>query len=253
MTASSIVKALQQLDLSKQEAEVYLAMLQIGACNAGPIIQQTGLHRQYVYNSLDSLSERGLCTFVVRNGRRVFEPAPPSMLVKVQRERERKAQELLPELESISVKSSDRLAVTTFRGISQFQESLITALEEASKGDGILRVIGGGDSKQFYETVGSFYGTYLETGRRLKVKKYLLTSAKYSGRFKEIFAREPDTELRLSEYLSSPTYNRITPSLVTMEVYSKDPMVIQIWNKSIAQSHREHFEMLWQKAQKAKT
>lgn len=248
MERKTLGKSLQQLDLSANEAEVYLNLLELGPSNAGPIIRQTGLHRQFVYSALDRLKERGLASFVIQDGRRVFEAAPARALVELQRQRETLAESLIPQLDALSLKGSDRLTVFTRRGQKEFHQNLITVLEQAAASDKIVRTIGGGSADKFYELLGGFYDVYLNAAKRLRVRKHLLAPEQLSEPFKNIFARERGTELRLSPYLSSPTYTRITDELVTIEVYATEPMIIQIWNSSIAQSYKEHFEMLWQKA-----
>ena len=247
MNKKNLLKSLQLLDLSRHGGEVFLSLLELGPSNAGPIIKQTGLHRQFVYSALEQLKERGLVSYVIRGGRRVFEAAPPEHLVNLQRERETLAQALIPELHALSFKTADRLSVETRTGVSEFRQSLITSLEEAAKGDGILRVIGGGNDETFYNAIGDFYETYLKVGQKLQIKKHLIAPAQSESRFQKVFAAEKGTELRFSKYLSSPTYTRITPTLTTLEIYKDDPTIIQIWNRSIAQAHKEHFEMLWNK------
>lgn len=249
MAEKQLLRSLESLDLTRYEAEVYLSLLELGPSNAGPVIKQTGLHRQFVYSALEKLKDKGLASFVIREGRRVFEAAPPQELVNMQRRRETLAKDLIPQLEALSSKNADRLSVSTRRGVKEFRENLITVLEQAAAGDRIVRVIGGASDEAFYEILGDFYETYVSIGRRLKVRKHLLAPEQLSEQFKIKFAKEQGTELRLSESLSSPTYTRITPELVTIEVYGADPMIIQIWNRSIAQAYQEHFEMLWQRGQ----
>lgn len=48
--------------------------------------------------------------------------------------------------------------------------------------------------------------------------------------------------------LTSPTFNRITQEMVSIEVYGAEPLIIQIKNKTIAQSYIESFDSLWKQA-----
>ena len=54
----------------------------------------------------------------------------------------------------------------------------------------------------------------------------------------------------LKEGLSSPTYTRITQEMVAIEMYKPQIVVIQIYNKIIAQAYLDSFELLWKQAAK---
>lgn len=250
MDRLGLIRALGALDLGEREATVYVDLLKSGPSNAGPIIRRSGLHRQLIYSALGRLEQSGLCTVTSRNGRKVFQAASPRQLIELQRKRESAALSLIPDLERLQANALDALEVTTSRGIPEFRRNLILTLEEAAMGDKVLRVIGGGDSETFYNTLGDFYHEYHSTGQRLGITKRLIASANRSTKFLERFALEKATELRLSDTLSSPTYTRITPTLVTIEVYGTDPIVIQIRNRGVALSYREHFEALWPRCQR---
>ena len=251
MNRSTLVRELEQLSLGQNEALVYLELLSLGATNAGPLVRETGLHRQLVYAALDRLEDSGLVSVSVYNNRKVFQAAPPDNLIALQEERERRARTLLPHLLALEPKNQDRLSVQTLSGTNELFRSIITAIEIASKHEGVIRVIGGASSESFYAALGERYEEYVERCKEMKIKKHLITPAGTSEIFKRRFAQEKGTVLKLvDEGLSSPTYTRITPELVSLEIYSAEPTVIQIWNQEIAKGYIEHFELLWKKAKR---
>ncbi len=57
----------------------------------------------------------------------------------------------------------------------------------------------------------------------------------------------------MKEGLSSPTFTRITPEIVSIEIYgSKEPVIIQMRNEAIAQAYVEKFSLLWKEAKAKK-
>ena len=68
---------LENLGLSKNESSVYVALLKIGLTSAKAILEETGLHRQLVYDALDSLIEKGLVSYIVQSNRKYFKAADP--------------------------------------------------------------------------------------------------------------------------------------------------------------------------------
>jgi sugar-specific transcriptional regulator TrmB len=49
-----------ELGLTLSEARIFLALVQIGSSHSGPLSKVTGIHRQHIYNALDSLVNKGL-------------------------------------------------------------------------------------------------------------------------------------------------------------------------------------------------
>ena len=67
-----LTTTLEQLDLSKHEAAVYIELLKLGLTNAGPVVAATKLHRQLVYEALERLTNQKLASFVIKNNRKYF-------------------------------------------------------------------------------------------------------------------------------------------------------------------------------------
>lgn len=56
----STIESLAGLGLTDKEARVYIGLLQVAEMSAVKLARDLGLHRQFVYNALASLKERGL-------------------------------------------------------------------------------------------------------------------------------------------------------------------------------------------------
>ena len=63
-------KELQNLGFYKNEAKVYLALLELGFTSTGPLIKKTNLHRNIVYESLDKLITHGLVASTMQKGKK---------------------------------------------------------------------------------------------------------------------------------------------------------------------------------------
>src|SRR3989344_9491116 len=57
---TNLIQELLALGFNAKEAEVYIALLRGGEMSAIKVSVITGLHRQFVYNALSALKERGL-------------------------------------------------------------------------------------------------------------------------------------------------------------------------------------------------
>ncbi|MCB9798743.1 hypothetical protein H6758_03380 [Candidatus Nomurabacteria bacterium] len=112
-----------------------------------------------------------------------------------------------------------------------------------------MRILGGGKDADFYKFLGKNYKEYLSLLQKHRVTKYAIGPSGYTNEFKHNFVREEGNKLRtMSVGLTTPTYTRITPEMVTLEIYGTDVTIIQIRNKAIAKSYLEHFNLLWKQA-----
>lgn len=242
--------ALEQLDLNKNEAKVYLELLKLGLTNAGPIVSNTHLHRQLVYEALDRLVEKKLASILIKNNRKNFQAASPNVILKLIQEKEARAREILPELLKLRTQADDQIEIRTLYGQKGFIENLKTIIDSAAADDGVMRIIGGAPDTKFYEVLGDLYPTYVKLLENNKVKKYLISPEEYSKEFKRKFALEEGNILKtLSKGISSPTYTRITKDMVSIEIYATDVVIVQIFNKAIAKGYRENFDLLWEQAE----
>ncbi|HBU07012.1 MAG TPA: hypothetical protein DEB09_02920 [Candidatus Magasanikbacteria bacterium] len=246
-----ILSTLEKIGLNTNEAKTYLELLKLGSTNVGPIVTNTKLHRQLVYEALERLEDKNLVSYVIKNNRKYFQAASPSILLKTLEDKEAQIRKILPNLVKLQIEAIDKIEVKTFYGQKGFFDNLKDVVSSASKTDGIMRIIGGAKDIDFYRVIGNLYKNYVKYLEDNRVSKYLISPADYSEEFKNKFAKEKGNILKtMTVGLSSPTYTRITPEMVTIEIYtgSNDVTIIQIQNKAIAKGYLEHFELLWRQA-----
>ena len=69
-----------KLGFNKNEAIVYMSLIKFGKADANRLIKDTKFHKNIVYDNLEKLIDKGLITFVIEEGRKVFTVASPRML-----------------------------------------------------------------------------------------------------------------------------------------------------------------------------
>lgn len=248
-TTSRLVDDLRNFGLSAHEARVYLALLELGQTAAGPLVRKCRMHRQLVYSALASLEGRGLCSYVMKNGRRNFFSTRPETILQQESDRYRRMQAIVPELKALGKKGDEQLNVQVLYGPEEFWNNLITVIDSAARFDGVIRIIGGGLDMHPYSAMGSRYDEYVAHQKASLVKKFLIANGPPGPEHQKRFLKEPGNQYRfLEQSLSAPSYTRITPELVTVEIFGNDVVVLQIWNRTIARSYLEHFNVLWKLA-----
>ncbi len=244
-----ILENLIKLGLSKNEASIYLALLENGLTQAGPLVKATKLHRMLVYEALDRLSDSGLVSVVHKKHIKLFQGSDPSVFLARSHQIHELASALVPELRK-KQKNADTVTVRTLVGKEGFITNLQEVIESASRQpDKTMCIIGGAKDSFFYDTIDDWYDSYITFLEKHKVKKKLLAPESFSDIFKKRFVKEARTTLcTLPHGLTSPTYTRITEEMVTIEMYEPQVTVIQIRNKAVARGYLDSFELLWKSA-----
>lgn len=244
---------LTELGLSKNEAAVYLALLEKGMTQAGPLIKATKLHRMLVYNALDNLVHQGLATILHKKNIQLFQATDPATLADHTRRMNDLAKSIIPALRDLQMKKADLVTIRTLVGPEGFRTNLQDVVESAARSKKRqMCIIGSGRDTDFYDIIGDWYKNYTDLLNKHRVKKRLLAPESFSSVFKKKFAAEKRTELRTLPTGAAPSYTRITHEMVTIEIYRPQVIVIQIRNPAIAQDYLNSFELLWRSGKSKK-
>lgn len=127
-------KLFRSLGFSEGERATYLTLLEMGAANVIDITKKSKLSRQTVYNSLDTLIEKGLVSTIQKGKKKNYIAEDPEKILAYVRRKEHELQEqskdferLLPELKL--KKSSSQTSVKVFEG-KEGALSLLTDMAE---------------------------------------------------------------------------------------------------------------------------
>lgn len=242
---------LEKLGFSKNEALVFLALLEIGQTTTGAIIKKLGIHRNIVYEVLDKLEKRGLVVETTISGKKHFQVINPNKILDLEKERLSVAQSVVPELSKIQRKEKQEISV--HQGIKEFKELRQNVFKESPKGSTIyiLNALG----KFYYEVTKKFI-TKLEDARIRKdiTQKLLISTKDYKESFhnlKNLGIDQLKTEWRtMPKDFRSPASILMYLDKVIFQIIPEEdptnPTAIVIKNKELAESYKAYFEMLWQ-------
>lgn len=82
------IELFQNLGLSKNEAEIYEALLHFGEASVTTIATKTNINRRNVYDVLDRLMDKGLAFPILQKGETQYKPAEPGKLMEAVKEKE---------------------------------------------------------------------------------------------------------------------------------------------------------------------
>jgi len=233
--SKSLYDLLRQIGLSDGEAKVYLALLTLGSVTVHRIKEETHLHRTTIYDFLEKLLNKGLASYVVKNGVNYYQAAHPNKLLDFLKEKEDLVQQSLPALTQLSQLPQEEVKMEVYRG----PEALKSVLNDVLR-LGKDYVIFGVDETMFKEKFGPFMEQFFTKEKRLKFHERILTSddAKF-------VYDKPTTDYRfISRKYFNPTPTYVWGDNVAMLIW--DPLtVIRIKSAKLADSYLKYFEILW--------
>jgi predicted transcriptional regulator len=157
---------LQELGLSNDEAKVYLALLELGSGYVSVIAKQANVHRVVCYKVLENLVAKGLVNQYSKDNIRHFSAEGPKILIRHQKKLLDKAENLVPQLLSLTSDLSYKPKTLIYEG----QEGIMNVIEDTLHAeDGILGYT------NFAELPQVLPENYLMDYAKQKIKKRIAT------------------------------------------------------------------------------
>ena len=94
--------------LTKNEAKVYKALIDLGPSLAGLISRYSGLHRRTVYDTAEMLIKKGLIGYILKNNRRLYQASDPQRILDLLEERRNSLSPLIDNLKVKFLKTKER-------------------------------------------------------------------------------------------------------------------------------------------------
>ncbi|MCK5493029.1 MAG: hypothetical protein KAJ14_07960, partial [Candidatus Omnitrophica bacterium] len=107
---------LKELGLTDNEVKIYLALLHKGVLNPTKLAEKTGLHRSYIYDTLDRLLEKGIINTILMNNKKHYQAVDPEVLRGQFELKMRHLDSILPQLSSLYKETKEETKVELHKG-----------------------------------------------------------------------------------------------------------------------------------------
>ncbi|OGJ17647.1 hypothetical protein A3K73_03620 [Candidatus Pacearchaeota archaeon RBG_13_36_9] len=245
-----IKKGLKEVGLTENETKVYTACLELGSSLASKIAERCAIYRTITYDILNSLIEKGLVSYFIKENRKYFHAISPDALTKYLEEKERIIKEqmetikpLIEQLKKMKSPKKEAYSIEVFAG----KEGFKTLLEDILKENKDYRMIG-------YEALGIhlieyFFIHWQKRRIKQKIKRYIIAKEK---RRSEIEKNKQLTDVKyLPDTHEIPTsvliYGNKSILFLPLE---NDFVAVRIESQKIAESFNTYFDLLWKIAKK---
>lgn len=234
-----MLKKLMHLGLTKNQATVYLSLIQQPNQSAGSVAKHLSMDRSFVYGILNSLAHKGLVGYVVKENKRAYSASPPENLRKDIEEKQATASTLIEELQKFSHAKQEERSVNMYEGKSALKVMARAILDEDN-----FCVLAGGAGQLTVEKLYYELPHYIRELKKKKIKAKILVSVNKLS-FLEKFLDFTCIKVRvLKKNVTKATFILFGNKLAIYSLKEK-PIVIIIEDSNIREALQTYFDILW--------
>ena len=229
---------LKELGLTDNEIRVYLVLLEHGVLNPTKLAEKTGLHRSYIYDTLERLLDRGIINTVLVDNKKHYQPVDPKALREIFELKLRQLDTILPQLSGLFKSTKEETRIELHRG-KRVYRTLIKDLVASIKKNDIVYLLGVDEN-------------ILETVEPIYLKQYFNIIQDKNVKEKIIIARggkkldEEHLEYReIDPKFLDETTVVIYQSKVFIFIWGTPYHLITIESPKVANTYRKQFELMW--------
>ena len=244
MKNEQLIGILNEVGLSQNEAEVYLASLSLGPTTILKIAKASQIRRTTVYSVIETLKNKGLIHIKPVGLKQLYVAEHPERLDNIIENKKRSLEKLLPEFTALYNLKGGESTVKYYEGLGAVKNIYETILEPMKPGDDYLVI---SDLEKFFDkTDQKYFENFLEKRIKSRVKARLIATDSKRARHMKEFARNMNQEVRIlpeGSILSVDTM--IVPQKVTIFNLDEPISAVSLENKAMIEMHKELFEIIW--------
>ncbi len=239
------INELKELGLTENEVKVYLTLLKNNYLNPTMIAKKTGLHRSYVYDTLDRLLDKGIINTVIIDNKKSYQAVDPNVLREIFELKLKQLDSVLPQLRGLFNATKQETRVELYKGNRVYRTLIKDIIANAKHNDKIC--ILGVDEALLEDIEPIYFKQYLKIIDEKNIKERIIIA-----KGKPILSKK-NLEYREVpfEYIDD-TVTVIFQDKVFIFVSESPAHLIVIENKRVTNSYRKQFEIIWASAKKVK-
>ena len=229
---------LEDIGLSQTEIKIFIVILELGESKAGKIIEKSNLQSSSVYNSINSLINKGLVSYIKKSQVKYYKAADPETIIDYIDSKKREFLKLLPQLKEKQNKKQLE-GVEFFKSFKGIKTIISELLKTAKEGD-TFRTFSIEDPEEYEKAREKVFRA---TKQIMKEKKI-----KMKGLFHKKTRYVPTkSSIMQKRYLNfpMPPNAMIINDKVAIISWENEPSGILIHSKDIAQKYENFFEHMW--------
>ena len=241
------ISVLEEIGLTNGEIKTYLAVLELGSTTSGPAIKKSNLQSSVFYNSLNSLIEKGLITYIKKGKIRYYQAIDPYSLVDFLEDKKTRLKEIIPQLLAKQKSAENKETAEIFEGKNGIRTAYYSMLSDVEKGSSYFAFAlqEQYQNKEILDFFKKFDKKRIEENKSVN----LMTNIKYKKFFKENYKEIKNINLRFTD-LNIPLGINITKNTLMFTIWGEEPVCYRILSKELSKRFSLFFQDIWKTAKK---
>ena len=247
---------LQKIGLTEGEIKVYKALLKLGECTKTALAKESGIAPSNTYDITNRLLEKGIISKVTKNGVAHFSPANPKQILDYLGQKEKEIEKekdivtkMLPTLLAEYKETREKINVEVFQGWNGMKTVFDELLDVCESGD--HNYVFGASKGKNDKKADIFFLKY----SKMRESKGILTKIIFNEDMRQrkeridFFLQSDRYEVRFLNQ-TTPTEIMIYKKFICIIILTKEPLIIKITGKEVANSFKQYFDIMWNLATK---
>lgn len=234
---------LKKLGFEGHQAEIYLALVDLGQCGAGDLIKKTGIHRNIVYETLDRLIAKRLVVKVMQKSVFQYRITDPSRILEDQRINLSLAESIIPDLEKRVENQNDIMIWDGVEGLRNIRLKIV----ETMKPGGTIYILGAIAGDRWAELMGPKLNQVEKIRLKKKIWYQMVVYQNNKFSMDKVRAGNQFYKVRIINQDYSPPANLTTwEDNIALHTYREPISVIEIKSKALAEAYMNYFNIMWE-------
>jgi sugar-specific transcriptional regulator TrmB len=231
-----INEKLQEAGLTGNESKVYLELIKKGQLSANQLAKNLGIDRTLTYTILNHLIEKGQISYTIKENKKFFTASNPEHLLNLIKKKEAVILDLIKELNKIQTKEQQEINLNIYEGDEGLRSLFRLILN-------YKELVAFGGTGRAYELLYESQQIAKETKKR-NIKIKLITNLNKKEHEYSKYQNIEIKEMPIKSEATTCTFG----DYVSIHLLKDKPIIILIKNKDIAESYRNYFNFMWDKA-----
>lgn len=240
-----IVNVLKQVGLDEKEAQVYLALLELGTATVHPISNKAEIKRPTTYLILEQLVKKGLVSVVPRAKKALYTAESPEKIIGDLHKKQEMVKRFMPNLLALYNAKVEKPQIQLFEG----KEGVLEVYKKVFASPAVDFFCNISDVMSVFEFMpGELKNMAL--AKKIKVRELLTQSAEDLIHARKMPQHEFYENRFVPKNMQFLTDNVFFKDSVAFFSYSPYLFAVVITSKGVVTSLKTIFEMAWQSAEK---
>ncbi|MFB6246492.1 MAG: helix-turn-helix domain-containing protein [Candidatus Pacearchaeota archaeon] len=236
--------------LSKPERRLLVSLIELGESKAGRLSRRANIATSNLYPILESLIDKGLVNYKIKNNTRIFEPSKSKSIErhysKTEKELEKEKEELLEHISKAKSKQeSQNENYKYFEGINGVK-SMWDEINSLLDKNSTIKVHTG--RREGYDLLVGFYDQHQKIRKKKQAKEKMIFPKEDKNLAKKR-TKDKDVKIRFMELENSSEWGTIKDCFFIQYITSRNPKGFLIRDEMIAKTFEQVFDKLWDNAE----